>query len=117
MMFFISSAFAQTAPAAAAPNPLMQMIPLALIFVVFYFLMIRPQAKKLKAEQAFISGLQKGTEIYTKSGILGTIVGLTDKIITLEIAEGVKMKVLKNQIGGEAKKLLETTPEVVKATK
>lgn len=111
MMFFISSAFAQTAPAAGAPNPMMQLVPLALIFVVFYFLMIRPQAKKLKDEQAFIGGLQKGTEIYTKSGIIGTIVGLTDKIITLEIAEGVKMKVLKSQVGGEAKKLLETTPE------
>lgn len=116
MMFLfslISSAFAQTT-AAATPNPLMQMVPLALIFVVFYFLMIRPQAKKLKEEQAFITGLQKGTEVYTKSGIIGTIVGLTDKIITLEIAEGVKMKILKNQVGGEAKKLLDNTTETNK---
>ena len=108
MFNFISSAYAQTAPAAGNQNPLMQLIPLILIFVVFYFFMIRPQAKKIKEEQAFLNTLQKGEEIFTKSGIIGTIVGLTDKIVTLEISEGVKLKMLKSQIGGQAKKLLET---------
>ncbi len=108
MFNFISSASAQTAPAAGAANPLMQLIPLILIFVVFYFFMIRPQAKKIKEEQAFLNTLQKGEEIFTKSGIIGTIVGLTDKIVTLEISEGVKLKMLKSQIGGQAKKLLES---------
>ena len=54
-----------------------------------------------------VSALTKGDEIYTKSGILGTIVGITEKIITLEIAEGVKMKVLKSQVGGQSSKLFE----------
>lgn len=109
MLNFISSAYAQTAPAAGAqPNPIMQLVPLLLIGVVFYFFMIRPQAKKLKEEQAFLNTLSKGEEIFTKSGIIGTIVGLTDKIVTLEISEGVKLKILKSQIAGTAKKLLET---------
>ncbi|MFZ4714334.1 MAG: preprotein translocase subunit YajC [Bacteriovoracaceae bacterium] len=112
MFNLINSAYAQTAPA-AQPNAMMQLVPLLLIGVVFYFFMIRPQAKKLKDEQAFLNTLAKGEEIFTKSGIIGTIVGLTDKIVTLEISEGVKLKILKSQIAGQAKKLLES-PETAK---
>lgn len=115
-LFFVTSAFAQTPPA-NAPSAIMQIVPLALIFVVFYFLMIRPQAKKLKQEQAYLNGIQKGDEIFTKSGIIGTIVGLTEKIVTLEIAEGVKMKILRSQVGGDSKKLLVETPAKVETKK
>jgi preprotein translocase subunit YajC len=107
MLNLISNAYAQGAPAQNA-NPIMQLIPIALIFVVFYFFMIRPQAKKIKEEQAFINSLEKGSEVFTKSGIIGTIVGLTDKIATLEISDGVKLKVLRSQIAGLATKLFET---------
>ena len=104
----LSSAYAQEA-AAGQPtqNPLMSFLPFLVIFFIFYFLMIKPQKKKMEEEQAMINSIGKGDEIYTKSGIIGTITGITDKIVTLEVSDGVKMKVVKNQIGGLAKKLFE----------
>jgi preprotein translocase subunit YajC len=106
--WIISSAYAEgTAKAAAQPNALMSMAPFILIFVVFYFLMIKPQQKKLKQEQEMVNSLQKGDEIYTKSGLIGTVVGLTDKVMTLEVAEGTKIKVLRQSLGGKASALFE----------
>jgi preprotein translocase subunit YajC len=107
MDFFISSAYAQ---AAGAPqqNPMMSMIPFVLVFVVMYFFMIRPQKKKMQQEQEYLSKLNHGDEVFTKSGILGKISGITEKIVTLELEGGTKMKVLKTHIGGSAKVLLET---------
>ncbi len=99
-------AMAQAANANAV-NPIQQFAPFILVFLVFYFLMIRPQKKKLEEEAAMLGGLSKGDEIYTKSGILGTIYGMTEKVITLEINEGVKIKVLRSQIGGLSSKLFE----------
>jgi preprotein translocase subunit YajC len=108
LQLLITSAMAQDAGAAAAgPGGLQSFLPMILIFGIFYFLMIRPQSKKLKEEQAMLAGLGKGEEIYTKSGVFGTITGLTDKVITLEIAEGIKIKVLKSQIGGKAASIFE----------
>lgn len=105
--FLISNAMAQEAgKAAAQPNPLVSMAPFILIFVVFYFLMIRPQKKKMQQEQEMLKKLDKGDEIYTKSGILGTITGSTDKLLTVEIAEGVKIKILRGEIAGLASKIL-----------
>ena len=94
-------------PAAAQPNPMMQFLPLVVVFVIFYFLMIRPQKKKFEEEQALLEKLQKGDEVYTKSGMIGVIHGINDKIVTLEATEGVKIKVLKNQIAGLLKTILE----------
>lgn len=107
MDLFMSSAYAEGTAAAAQPNPMMSLMPFFLIFGVFYFLMIRPQKKKLEEEKALMGGLTKGDEIFTKSGIIGVIQGVTDKVITLEIADGVKLKMLKSQIGGMAKSLFE----------
>jgi preprotein translocase subunit YajC len=107
MFFLISNAFAQTA-AGAQQSPLMSMIPFVLVFVVMYFFMIRPQKKKMQEEQSFLSTLQHGAEVFTKSGILGKISGITEKVVTLELEGGTKMKVLKTHIGGSAKALLET---------
>ena len=75
VLMFSSQAFAQDA-AAPAQNPLMQFLPLVVVFVIFYFLMIRPQKKKYDQEQALLKELAKGDEIYTKSGLIGTIYGL-----------------------------------------
>jgi preprotein translocase subunit YajC len=112
VLMFSSQAFAQVAgaPAAAAPaqNPLMQFLPLVVVFVIFYFLMIRPQKKKYDQEQALLKELAKGDEIYTKSGLIGTIYGMTDTVVTLEVSEGVRFKVLKSQIAGLYKSLTET---------
>jgi preprotein translocase subunit YajC len=111
----ISNTYAQTAAAAGQqPNGIMQFLPFVIIFAIFYFMMIRPQKKKMDQEQNMIAALKKGDEVYTKSGILGAITGLTDKIITLEIAEGVKIKVLKHQVAGLSKPLFEKKEEAKK---
>ncbi|MDO9183081.1 MAG: preprotein translocase subunit YajC [Bacteriovorax sp.] len=102
-----TNAHAQAA-AAPAQNPMLQFLPLVVVFVIFYFLMIRPQKKKFEDEQTLINKLAKGDEIYTKAGLIGTIYGINDKIVDLEVADGVRIKVLKNQIGGLAKSVLET---------
>lgn len=99
MNFLINNAYAQDA--AAQPNAMAQFAPFVIIFIIFYFLMIRPQKKKLQEEQAMLNSLQKGDEIFTKSGIIGKIYGLTDKIITLEVEDGNKIKMLRSQAGGK----------------
>lgn len=103
---FIPVAHAQEA-AQGSPNPLVQFAPLLIVFAIFYFLMIRPQKKRLEEEKKMMDQLSKGDEIYTKSGMIGTITGLTEKIITLEVSEGVKIKVLRSQVGGPSQTLFE----------
>ena len=108
LLMFSSTAFAQTAAAAPAQSPLMQFLPLVVVFIIFYFLMIRPQKKKYDQEQALLKELAKGDEVYTKSGLIGTIYGMTDTVVTLEVAEGVRFKILKGQIAGLYKTLTES---------
>lgn len=103
--FLNSTAQAQEAAATSTQAGFTQFIPLILIGVVFYFLIIRPQKKKIKDEQSFVDALQKDVEVFTKSGILGTITGITDKVVTLEIAEGVRIKILRTQIAGLAQQV------------
>lgn len=104
---FIASASAQDATAAAAQqSPLMQFVPLAVVFGIFYFLMIKPQQKKLKEEQAMLAALNKGDEVYTKSGLLGTIYGLTEKVVTLDVGENTKLKIVRSQIAGKSDTIL-----------
>jgi preprotein translocase subunit YajC len=97
----ISSAHAQAAGAAAQPA-WVSFVPFVLIFLVMYFLMIRPQKKRMEEEQSFINKLSHGDEVYTKSGILGKVSGIAEKVVTLELEGGTKMKVLKSHIGGSA---------------
>lgn len=104
--FFISSAMAE-GTTAAAQNPLTSFMPLIIIFFIFYFLIIKPQKKKVQEEQALLGQLTKGDEVFTKAGLLGTITGMTEKIVTLEVAEGVKLKVIRGQIAGLSKTLFE----------
>ena len=87
MSLFYTYAYAQ-APAVLSPNFLEQMFPWILIIGVFYFILIRPQAKQRKEHMKFLSGMKRGDEVITISGFLGRIEGLTDKFITLEIASG-----------------------------
>ncbi|MEI8346938.1 MAG: preprotein translocase subunit YajC [Pseudomonadota bacterium] len=113
----ISDAIAQAAPAApggpGAPGGSMlgMLMPFILIFVIFYFLIILPNKKRMKQEQEMLKSLDKGDEIFTKSGILGTIVGMTDKVVTLDLGEGTKIKLLRSEIGGSAKKMFEEKKE------
>ena len=107
---FISGAMAQDA-AANQPGGIMSFVPFIAIFFIFYFLMIRPQQKKLKAEQEMLGTLKKGDEVYTKSGIIGTIHGLTDKVATLDLGNDVKAKVLRSYVGGLTSAVLEGKKE------
>lgn len=102
----VSTAFAADAAAApGGPQGIMGFLPLILIFVVFYFLLIRPQQKKAKAHQDFIASLKKGDEVVTSGGIQGKITGLTERVATVEIADGVRVKVSRpyilGPVGGE----------------
>lgn len=105
MDIFFSSAIAQEAGAAGSQNPIMNFVPFILIFVVLYFLMIRPQKKKLEQEQKFNSEIKRGDEVITRSGMIGRIEGMTEKVITLEVADNVRIKFLRSQIQGSAKTL------------
>lgn len=82
------------------PSNLEMLLPFVGMFAIFYFLIIRPQGKKVKEHEKFVTELKRGDEVVTTGGILGTIDGLTDLIVTLEVSSGVKMKVLKKQIAG-----------------
>ena len=78
-------------------------IPIILMFVVFYFLLIWPQQKKSKAHRQVLASLQKGDNVVTSSGIYGTITGITDTVVTLEIAEKVRIKVARSSVAGVIK--------------
>ncbi len=99
---FITSAFAQTAPAAAGggdmQSSLMSMLPLVLMFVVLYFVMIRPQMKKQKEHRAMIDALAKGDEVATVGGVLGKVSKLTDSYVSLEVATGVELQVQRSAV-------------------
>ena len=88
---FISSAFAQTASGTDVQSSLMGMLPLVLMFVVLYFVMIRPQMKKAKDQKVMIDGLVKGDEVATTGGVLGKVTKLGDTFIGLEVASGVEV--------------------------
>ncbi|GAB4341361.1 MAG: hypothetical protein Kow0089_15660 [Desulfobulbaceae bacterium] len=89
----IGIAYAQGGTAPPAAGGLAGFLPIILIFVVFYFLLIRPQQKKAKEHQEFLNNLKKGDNVVTSGGIHGKITGLTDTIVTLEVADGVRIKV------------------------
>ena len=98
---FISSAIAQTAPAAAAGDvgsSLMSMLPLVLMFVVLYFVMIRPQMKRQKEHRAMIDALAKGDEVATAGGLLGKVTKLGDSHLSVEIAAGVEVQLQRNAV-------------------
>ena len=100
---FISSAFAQTAPAAASAggdmqSSLMSMLPLLLMFVVLYFVMIRPQMKKQKEHKTMIDALAKGDEIVTAGGFLGKVSKLGDGYLGVEIANGVEVQMQRSAV-------------------
>ena len=99
---FLSSAHAQAASGAPAQPAWVSFVPFLLIFLVMYFLMIRPQKKRMEEEQQFLNKLSHGDEVFTKSGILGKVTGIADKVVTLELEGGTRMKVLKSHIGGSA---------------
>ena len=99
---FISSAIAQTAPAAAGgsdmQSSLMSMLPLVLMFVVLYFVMIRPQMKRQKEHRAMVEALGKGDEVATAGGLLGKVTRLGDVYLVVEIANGVEVTLQRSAV-------------------
>ena len=98
---FISEAFAQAAPAAAGgstESTLMSMLPLVLMFVVLYFIMIRPQMKRQKEHKAMIEALAKGDEVVTAGGVLGKVAKLGDTYLHVEVANGVEIQVQRSAV-------------------
>lgn len=91
-------AYAAPAGAVAGPNPILQLAPLILIFVIFYFLIIRPQQKRLKDHREMVSNLRRGDVVVTGGGIVGKITRVDDAEATVEIAEEVRVKILKATI-------------------
>lgn len=101
MNFFISEAWAE-APAAAAGaqqgSPFMTLIMLGVLFAAFYFILIRPQAKRAKEHKAMVAALAKGDEVVTAGGVLGRVTNLSDSYITVDIANGVEVKVQRQAV-------------------
>jgi preprotein translocase subunit YajC len=79
-------------------------VPLILIFVIFYFLLLRPQQKKAKDHRNFLDSLKTGDVVVTSGGIHGRITGVEDTVVTLEIADKVRVRVSKNQVAGAAER-------------
>jgi preprotein translocase subunit YajC len=94
----ISPAYAQAAAAASPGGDFMAFLPMILIFVVFYFLLIRPQQKRSKEAKAMLAALQKGDEVVTAGGIVGKISKLTDAYATVEVASNVEITVQRSAI-------------------
>ena len=98
---FISEAFAQTAPAAAAggaESSLLSLAPLALMFVVLYFIMIRPQMKKQKEHKAMIQALAKGDEVVIGGGVIGRVAKLGESFVHVEVANNVELQVQRGAV-------------------
>jgi preprotein translocase subunit YajC len=95
----------------AGQGGILSFLPLILIFVIFYFLLIRPQQKKAKEHQIFLGNLKKGDAVVTTGGLHGEITGLTDTVVTLEIADNVRVKVSRQHILG-GREALGATKEI-----
>ena len=96
---FATPAYAQTAGAAADPQAmLVQFLPLVALVVLFYFLMIRPQQRRMKQHQALLAAIKRGDTVVLSSGVIGKVVRVEDKDVGLEIATGVTVKVRKAMI-------------------
>jgi preprotein translocase subunit YajC len=98
---FATPAFAQTAAGAASGGPqdmLIQFLPLVALVLLFYFLMIRPQQRRMKAHQLAISAVKRGDTVVLPSGVIGKVVRVEDAEVGVEIATGVTVKVVKAMI-------------------
>jgi preprotein translocase subunit YajC len=90
---------------------LAQLLPLLLIFAVFYFLLIRPQQKREKQRQQMLADLKKGDEVVTTGGLVGRITGISDNIVILELQEKVRVRVMRSHISGKSSTATSATPE------
>lgn len=101
-MFFVGVAHAMGSKGEGAGAGFAGLVPLLLMFVVFYFILIRPQQKQARRLQEFIRNLKLGDRVVTSGGLHGTITGLTETTVTLEIADKIRVKVTRSAIGGSS---------------
>ncbi len=94
---FISNAYAQAA-GAAPESSLMSFLPIILMFVVLYFVMIRPQMKRQKEQKAMLDALAKGDEVITAGGIAGKVTKVTDAFVSVEVSNGVDIQIQKSAV-------------------
>ena len=95
---FISNAYAQTAGVTGLEGNLMSFLPIIMMFVVLYFLMIRPQMKRQKEQKALMDALAKNDEVITVGGILGRVTKVTDAYVTIEVSEGTDVVIQKSAV-------------------
>jgi preprotein translocase subunit YajC len=98
MNFFISDALAEGQAAAAGSDPFMTALPLLLFAAIFYFLLIRPQAKRQKEHKKMVEALAKGDEVVTVGGIAGRITDIGDNFAKMEVADGVEVKIRRQSV-------------------
>lgn len=96
--FVISPAYADGAQAAQPQGGLLQFLPLGILFIVMYFLMIRPQQKKAKEHRTMVDALKKGDEIVTSGGLLGKVSEVGDTFITVKLADNVEINIQRNAV-------------------
>jgi preprotein translocase subunit YajC len=96
MGWLIQDAYAQTE---GQGDQLLSLLPLVLIFVVFYFLLIRPQNKKQKEHKAMVSNIAVGDEVVTAGGVLGKVAEVSEQFLRIEVADGVELKVQRHTVG------------------
>jgi len=97
MDFFIANAVAQTGDSASG-NPILSFVPLIVLFVLFYFFLIRPQQKKAKQHREMVAGLKKGDHVVSNGGLMGRITTVDDNYVGLEVAANVQVKVQRHAI-------------------
>ena len=97
MDFFISNAFAQ-AVSQSQPSPFTSLLPLVVIFVIFYFLLIRPQSKRAKEQRRMVGGLVVGDEIVTTGGLVGKVIKAGEQYLSVELTQGVEVRVQRHAV-------------------
>jgi preprotein translocase subunit YajC len=94
----VDIAYAQAAPGVGGPGPIVTILPFILIFVIMYFMVIRPQQKKAKEHQDLLSKLKRNDEVMTSGGLYGKVIDLKETVVTLEVAPNVRIRVHRPQI-------------------
>lgn len=95
-----TTAIVHAAEPAAADGGMASLVPLILIMVIFYFLLIRPQQKRVKEHKSMVEALKKGDKVITGGGIIGTVADAKDDILKVDIAEGVRIRVKRDTVSG-----------------
>lgn len=95
----------------AGGNGMQTLVVMGLLFAIMYFLVFRPQRKQMAEQKAMLAALKKGDDVVTQSGILGKIFAVTEKLVTLEVANNVRIRVLKSSIQGKMGAVEEPKPE------